>query len=418
MRSDFAASLAQLTAEKGLQKDELIEMVEAAMVSAYKKDFAGNEEKNIVVRMDPQTGMARVYETKDVVEEVEDPNLQITLADARKQDSSVEIGGSVEREVTPPNFGRIGAQTAKQVILQRIREAERDHVYGEFIDREGDIITGVVRRIDPRGMVLETGSGGKAEALLPPSEQVSSERHRMGQRIRVYLMEVNRALKGPMLIVSRAHRNFVRRMMELEIPEIYNGVVEIRAIAREPGSRSKVAVWSRQTGLDPVGACVGQRGMRIQNIVNELAGERIDIIPWHEDASKFVASALSPARVLNVVLDEGTKTASVTVPESQLSLAIGKEGQNARLAARLTGWRVDIKSDASPRETVESAAPEQPEDRAPAEEEISPEEVVVSGDTSGTNGAADTNGTDGVSDGEVSAPEASPATPTAPVPAG
>jgi transcription termination/antitermination protein NusA len=418
MRSDFAASLAQLTAEKGLQKDELIEMVEAAMVSAYKKDFAGNEEKNIVVRMDPQTGMARVYETKDVVEEVEDPNLQITLADARKQDSSVEIGGSVQREVTPPNFGRIGAQTAKQVILQRIREAERDHVYGEFIDREGDIITGVVRRIDPRGMVLETGSGGKAEALLPPSEQVSSERHRMGQRIRVYLMEVNRALKGPMLIVSRAHRNFVRRMMELEIPEIYNGVVEIRAIAREPGSRSKVAVWSRQTGLDPVGACVGQRGMRIQNIVNELAGERIDIIPWHEDASKFVASALSPARVLNVVLDEGTKTASVTVPESQLSLAIGKEGQNARLAARLTGWRVDIKSDASPRETVESAAPEQPEDRAPAEEEISPEEVVVSGDTSGTNGAADTNGTDGVSDGEVSAPEASPATPTAPVPAG
>ena len=366
MRSDFAASLAQITAEKGLQRDELIEMVEAAMAAAYKKDFAGNEEKNIVVRMERDSGSSKVYEVKDVVEVVEDPNLQISLEDARKLNPSVEIGGTAERDVTPPNFGRIGAQTAKQVILQRIREAERDHVYQEFIDREGDIITGVVRRIDPRGMVLETGSGGKAEALLPPSEQVASERHRMGQRIRVYLLEVNRALKGPMLIVSRAHRNFVRRLMELEIPEIYNGVVEIRAIAREPGSRSKVAVWSRQSGLDPVGACVGQRGMRIQNIVNELAGERIDIIPWQDDQAKFVASALSPARVLNVHLDEATRTASVTVPESQLSLAIGKEGQNARLAARLTGWRVDIKSDAAPKETVESASPQHPED-LPAE---------------------------------------------------
>jgi transcription termination/antitermination protein NusA len=357
MRSDFSASLAQLTAEKGLQKDELIDMVEAAMVSAYKKDFAGNEEKNIVVRMEPQSGTPHVYEVFDVVETVEDPNLQLTLAEAKRMDPAAEVGGQVEREVTPPNFGRIGAQTAKQVILQRIREAERDHIYNEFIDREGDIITGVVRRIDPRGIVLETGSGGKAEALLPPPEQVTSERHRMGQRIRVYLLEVNRAAKGPMLIVSRAHRNFVRRLMELEIPEIYNGVVEIKAIAREAGSRSKVAVHSRQSGLDPVGACVGQRGMRIQNIVNELGGERIDIIPWNEDQARFVANALSPARVLDVTVDEATKTATVIVPEAQLSLAIGKEGQNARLAAKLTGWRVDIKSDAAPRETVQSAVP-------------------------------------------------------------
>lgn len=380
MRSDFSASLAQLTAEKGLQKDELIEMVEAAMVSAYKKDFAGNEEKNIAVRMEPQSGVPRVYEVFDVVEDaedVEDPNLQVTLAEARKMNSKAQIGGTVEREVTPPNFGRIGAQTAKQVILQRIREAERDHVHGEFIDREGDIISGVVRRIDPRGIVLETGAGGKAEALLPPGEQVPTERHRMGQRIRVYLMEVNRALKGPMLIVSRAHRNFVRRLMELEIPEIFNGIVEIRAIAREPGNRSKVAVYSRQAGLDPVGACVGQRGMRIQNIVNELSGERIDVIPWNEDPTKFVAAALSPARVLTVQIDEHTKTASVTVPESQLSLAIGKEGQNARLAARLTGWRVDIKSDSAPRETVESAAPEAPDHSADGENE-SPEDAVTS----------------------------------------
>jgi N utilization substance protein A len=357
MRSDFSASLAQLTAEKGLQKDELIDMVEAAMVSAYKKDFAGNEEKNIVVRMEPQSGTPHVYEVFDVVDAVEEPNLQLTLAEARKISSDAAVGSQVEREVTPPNFGRIGAQTAKQVILQRIREAERDHIYSEFIDREGDIITGVVRRIDPRGIVLETGSGGKAEALLPPPEQVSSERHRMGQRIRVYLLEVNRAAKGPMLIVSRAHRNFVRRLMELEIPEIYNGVVEIKAIAREAGSRSKVAVHSRQSGLDPVGACVGQRGMRIQNIVNELGGERIDIIPWNDDQDRFVANALSPARVLNVTIEEATKTATVIVPEAQLSLAIGKEGQNARLAAKLTGWRVDIKSDAAPKDTVQSAMP-------------------------------------------------------------
>lgn len=358
MRSDFSASLAQLTAEKGLQKDELIDMVEAAMVSAYRKDFAGNDEKNIVVRIDPQSGSPHVYEVRNVVEVVENLDTEVVLADARALDPNAENGGTIEREVTPPNFGRIGAQTAKQVILQRIREAERDHIYQEFADREGDIITGIVRRIDPRGIILETGSGGKAEALLPPSEQVPTERVRMGQRLRMYLMEVNRAARGPMLIVSRAHRNFVRRLMELEIPEIYNGVVEIRSIAREPGSRTKVAVHSRQSGLDPVGACVGQRGMRIQNIVNELGGERIDIIQWHEDPAKFVAAALSPARVLNVQIDEATKTASVTVPEAQLSLAIGKEGQNARLAAKLTGWRVDIKSEAAPRETVESAAPE------------------------------------------------------------
>ena len=368
MRSDFMASLAQLTAEKGLQRDELIEMVEAAMAAAYKKDFAGNDEKHIVVRMEQQSGLPHVYEVRDIVEVVEDQIAQISLEEARRLNPDARIGGTIEREVTPPNFGRIGAQTAKQVILQKIRDAERDHIYEEFIEREGDIITGVVRRTDPRGIILESGSGGKAEALLPPPEQVLTERVRMGQRLRVYLLEVNRALKGPMLIASRAHRNFVRRLMELEIPEIYNGVVEIRAIAREPGSRSKVAVYSRQSGLDPVGACVGQRGMRIQNIVNELGGERIDIIQWQEDPTKFVAAALSPARALSVHIDEATKTATVVVPESQLSLAIGKEGQNARLAAKLTGWRVDIKSDVSPRQTVQSAAPAPPGSTAEPED--------------------------------------------------
>lgn len=358
MRTDFSASLAQLTAEKGLQKEELLEMVEAALVSAYKKDVAGTDDKNVVARMDPQTGIPRVFEVHEVVADVTDASTQLSLAAAQKIDPEAQTGKTVERDVTPPNFGRIGAQTAKQVILQRIREAERDHIYNEFIEREEDIINGVVRRIDPRGVILETGAGGKAEALLAPADQVPSERIRMGQRLRVYLTEVNRALKGPMLVVSRAHKNFVRRLMELEVPEIYNGVVEVKSIAREPGSRSKVAVHSRQAGLDPVGACVGQRGMRIQNIVTELGGERIDIIPWNEDPGRFVASALGPARVINVAIDESTKTASVTVPEAQLSLAIGKDGQNARLAARLTGWRVDIKSDQSPKETVQSAAPE------------------------------------------------------------
>ena len=356
MRSDFAASLAQLTAEKGLGRDDLMVMVEAAIASAYKKDFGVPEEHNISVRMDPQIGSARVYEVYTVVETVEDPTSEISLAAAQAIRSSARIGATIEKEVTPPNFGRIGAQTAKQVIVQKIRDAERDKVYAEFIDREGDIVSGVVRRTDARGSILEMGSGGKAEALLPVPEQVRSEHHRMGQRIRVYLLEVNRALKGPMLIVSRAHRNFVRRLMELEVPEIYNGMIEIKGIAREEGIRSKVAVAARNSAMDPVGACVGQRGQRIQNVVNELGGERIDIIRWDEDATKFVASALSPARVTDVQIDEATRTAKVVVPDNQLSLAIGKEGLNARLAAKLTGWRVDIRGDGS--SVVEEGTPE------------------------------------------------------------
>ena len=347
MRSDFAASLAQLTAERGLNKDDLLNMVEVAIASAYKKDFGVTEERNIAVRMDPQSGNARVCEVYEVVDIVENPLTQISVADAQALKQSAREGATVEREVTPPNFGRIGAQTAKQVILQRIKDAERDKVYAEFIDRVGDIVTGVIRRSDMRGSILEMGAGGKAEGLLPVSEQVRTEHHRMGQRIKVYLTQVDRSLKGPMLIVSRANRNFVRRLMELEIPEIFDGRVEIKSIAREEGVRSKVAVSSRNPAMDPVGACVGQRGQRIQNIVNELAGERIDIIRWDEDPTRFVASSLSPARVTDVQVDEATRTATVIVPDGQLSLAIGKEGLNARLAAKLTGWRVDIRGDGS-----------------------------------------------------------------------
>ncbi len=246
----------------------------------------------------------------------------------------------VEVEVTPPNFGRIAAQTAKQTILQRIQEAERDLVFDEFANREGEALTGTIERIEPRGITVNLG---KAEGILPPQEQVSRERYRIGQRIKVYLLKVDRGIRAPQLIVSRGHRGLVRRLFEVEVPEIFNGTVELKAIAREPGSRTKVAVSSRQEGIDPVGACVGMRGVRIQNVVNELNGEKIDVVQWDESPAKFVANSLSPAQVLSVDVHEGERRAIVTVPDMQLSLAIGKEGQNARLAAKLTGWRVDIK---------------------------------------------------------------------------
>jgi len=252
-----------------------------------------------------------------------------------------QIGDEVQIESTPRDFGRIAAQTAKQVVLQRIREAERDHIYDEYVDREGEIITGVVQRFEQRAIILELG---KAEALLPQEEQVPTERYRMGQRLKVYLMEVHKTHRGPQIIVSRTHRNLLRRLFELEIPEIFNGTVEIKSIAREPGLRSKVAVAARQEGVDPVGSCVGMRGVRIQNIVNELYGEKIDVVCWNPDPGTFIANALSPAEVVSVDLNDELKTATVIVPERQLSLAIGKEGQNARLAAKLTSWRIDIKS--------------------------------------------------------------------------
>lgn len=356
MRNDFWAAVAQLTAEKGLPKGEIVVMLEAALVSAYKRDFSSNE--NIVVRIEPATGAPHVFALRRVVEDVTDPKLEIGVTEARRITPDAQLDDELEFEVTPPHFGRIGAQTAKQVMLQKLREAERDHVYAEYIDRESDLVSGIVRRMESRGVILDLG---RAEALLPPSEQVPTERYRMNQRLRVYLMEVDRERKGPMLIVSRAHRNFLRRLLELEIPEIYNGTVEVRAIAREAGSRSKVAVHARQPGLDPVGSCVGQRGMRIQTIVNELSGERIDVIQWAEDPAQFVSNALSPAKVVRVETDEVEKTAHVMVPESQLSLAIGKDGQNARLGAKLTGWRVDIRSETASREAPPAAAAE-PED--------------------------------------------------------
>jgi len=352
MKNDLLTAMTQLAAEKGLTRDDVREALEAAIVSAYKRDHDG---ANVIARLDPASGEARVYVLKRVVETVSDPRTEISLEEARAIRPDAQLGTEVEvevRKVTPQDFGRIGAQTAKQVILQRLREKERENVYNEYIDRQGDIIVGTVQRVDSRGVILDLG---RAEALMPPQEQIPTERYRPGQRLRVYVLEVNKTQKGPQIIVSRAHRDFLKRLFELEVPEIFAGTVELKAIAREPGSRSKVAVYARQEGLDPVGACVGVRGTRIMNIVNELGGEKIDVVRWHADPAVFVANALSPAQVLSVDIDEATRTALVIVPEKQLSLAIGKDGQNARLAAKLTGWRIDIKSDTAARQEAEAA---------------------------------------------------------------
>lgn len=339
MKNDFLIAITQLSAEKNLPKEVVFEAVEAALASAYKKD--SQSAGAVAVKIDPTTGLVRVFNQKLIVDEVTDPKAEVSLADARGLRPSAEVGETIEIETTVQTSGRIAAQTAKQVVLQKLREAERAVVFEEYADKEGDIISGVVQRVEPKQVILDLG---KTEALLPISEQVRTEHYHSGQRLKVYLLEVNKEPRGPQVIVSRSHKNLIRRLFELEVPEIYRGSVELKSIAREPGYRSKVAVAARQEGVDPVGACVGLRGIRIQNIVNELNGERIDVVQWDPDPARFVAHALSPAQVVSVSTSEDETTASVVVPDRQLSLAIGKEGQNARLAAKLTGWRIDIKS--------------------------------------------------------------------------
>ena len=343
MRSDFIVAIAQLSAEKNLPKEVVLEAVEQALVSAYKRDNVSIN-ANISVRIQPHTGEVRVYAQKCVVEAPEDPWLEITLDDAQRLNPQARLGETVDVELPNLAAGRIAAQTAKQVVLQRLRDAEREVVFEEFADKEGDIVSGVVQRVDARQVVIELG---KSEAILPAAEQAPNEFYRPGQRIKVLLLEVHRTIRGPQVVVSRTHKNLLRRLFELEVPEIRSGLVELRAIAREPGYRSKVAVVARQEGIDPVGACVGMRGIRIQNIVNELHGEKVDVVLWHPDPAQFVAHALGPAQVLSVEVSPGSNTARVVVPDRQLSLAIGKDGQNARLGAKLTGMRVDIRSASS-----------------------------------------------------------------------
>ena len=365
MSRDFIGALLQLNAEKQVPREQLIRTVEEAIAAAYRR--VANEE-DIHVQIDADSGRIRVYRARVAVSEIEDELTQFTLDDARKYKTDARPGELVEiEELDGDTFGRIGAQTAKQVVLQRLREAERDVVFDQFASREGELINGSVNRVEPRAIILDLGKG--VEAVLATTEQSPLEHYRIGQNVKAYVLEVRRTPRGPTLFVSRSHKGFLKRLFELEVPEIHNGTVEIRAIAREAGSRSKVAVSSRQDGLDPVGATVGQRGARVQAVVAELAGEKIDVIPWSEDPGTFVANALSPAQVLGVDIDQEHRIANVTVPERMLSLAIGREGQNARLAARLTGWRIDIRSDVSVAEAkaaAERAAPEpEPAEAAP-----------------------------------------------------
>jgi N utilization substance protein A len=340
MKSDFLIALTQLAAERNLPRETVLSAIEAALVSAYKKDSIMTGQ-DISVQLDPGTGDVAVYILKTVVEEIEDPQFHILKKDAEKIRPGVEIGDNIPTDLLPQNAGRIAAQTAKQVVMQRLREAERDLVYQEFAEKEGEVFSVTVQRIEPRQVIVELG---RAEAVMPESEQAPMERYRIGQKVRVLLKSLERSTKGPEIIVSRADTMLVKRLFEMEVPEIFNGAVEIVSIAREPGSRSKVAVRARQDGVDPVGSCVGLRGVRIQSIVNELMGEKIDVVEWSREPARLIANALSPAQVLRVELDSEAQSAVAVVPDRHLSLAIGKEGQNARLAARLTAWDIDIRS--------------------------------------------------------------------------
>lgn len=359
MKSDFLIAITQLSAEKKLPKEVIMEAVESALVSAYKKENPAVSQP-VTVKLHPGTGEFKVFVEKVVADTVSDPLMEMSLAEAKKVKKDVKTGEVLAMEVAlSKSAGRIAAQTAKQVVLQRLREAERDAIYEEYATKQDDVVSGIVQRIElNKNIYLELG---RTEALMPPSEQVKGERYRVGQRMRVYVLEVARSGRGPQVIVSRTHPSLLKRLFELEVPETHNGTVEIKSIAREPGQRSKVAVTARQAGIDPVGSCVGQRGIRIQNIVNELNGEKIDVVLWDPNSATFIANSLSPAQVLHVDINGTPKKATAIVPDRQLSLAIGKEGQNARLAAKLTGWKIDIKSASAVEEEKARKAPPVPE---------------------------------------------------------
>ncbi len=373
MNRDLVTGLAQLSAEKGLPKEVVSDIIGRAIKRAY------GDEEHIDVKVDVQTGAFKIYLLKTVVEKVEDPRIQLQIDSAKKLKPDAQLGDIIPMEESAAALGRIGAQTAKQMIQQFLREAEREQVYAEYADREGDIINGVIDRFEAGSAIMDLG---KAKAILPRSEQAPHERYFAGQHRKVLVLEVRRSIHGPQIIVSRAHKGLVKRLFELEVPEIYHGQVEVMGIAREPGSRTKIAVRSRQAGLDPVGACVGQRGLRVQAISNELGGERLEVVQYDDVSEKFVANALSPAPVVRVDIVAEEKTAYVVVPDRYLSLAIGKEGQNARLAAKLTSWRIDIRSESEvaaesepepePETAEAEAVPVEPED-----ENVIREELVV-----------------------------------------
>ena len=337
MSSEFFDSLEMIEAEKGISRDVVLDALESALISAYKKHFGAVHDISVV--FDEESGAIRIIAHKKVVEEVLDRETEISLDDARKVSGKYDIGDTVEIEVTPASFGRIAAQTARQVVLQRIHEAEREKMVSEYSDRENDIATAVVRRIERRNVMLEIDG---TESVLMPNEQVRADRYKVGERYKVFVIEVANSVRGVHLVVSRSHPGLVRRLFELEVPEIAQGIIEVKALSREAGSRSKIAVHSTLENVDPVGTCIGPKGMRVQAVIDELRGEKIDIIKYSENPAEYVSNALSPAEVLTIDVDSDKKICSVTVPEDQRSLAIGKEGQNVRLAARLTGWKIDI----------------------------------------------------------------------------
>jgi N utilization substance protein A len=343
MNVEFIEALSQIEREKGISKDILIEAIEAALISSYKRNF--NSASNVRVDIDRQTGGIKVFARKNVVEVVTtaaQDMMEISLESASSIKADYQVGDIVDQEVTPRDFGRIAAQTAKQVVTQRIREAERGMIYNSFIDKEEDIMNGIVQRVDARNLYVDLG---KVEAVLPLTELMPTDKFNPNDRIKAYIIKVENTTKGPQITLSRTHPGLLKRLFELEVPEIFDGVVELRSVAREAGFRSKIAVYSNNAEVDPVGACVGQKGVRVQTIVNELKGEKIDIVRWSENVSEFVANALSPSKVVEVQVFEDEKLARVIVPDHQLSLAIGIKGQNARLAAKLTGWKIDIKSE-------------------------------------------------------------------------
>lgn len=367
--SELIIAMDELEKEKGIKKEYLLEAIETALVTAYKRNFDSAE--NVKITMDKETGEIHVYAEKDIVEkpeDVENSKLQICLEEARKINKKLEVGDKAEIEQVPKNFGRIAAQTAKQVIVQKIREASRNFLFDEFNERKGEIVSGIVQKADGGIVVLDLG---KLEGIMPVKEQIPTEKYKVNDKIRAYILDVERGIKGaPQVIVSRANNDFVRKLFELEIPEIYEGLIEIKGVSRDPGNRCKVAVYSQNENIDPVGSCVGQKGIRIQNIINELNGEKIDVIEWSEDPAIYISAALLPAEVMAVDVKPEEKFAQVIVRDDQLSLAIGKSGQNARLAARLTNWKIDIKSESQFREMLAKLNEEQAE----AQEEPSNEE--------------------------------------------
>ena len=381
--AEFFAAINLIEKEKGIPKAYMLEKITQALVTAYKRDHEGAGD-NVTVEADEEKGTVRMFVKKDVVEEVDNPCTEMSLEMARDKLPQAQLGDVIRIEVRTRDFGRIAAQTARQVIIQGMREAERGMIYDEFSSKEHELLTGVITRIDPRsgGVSLRIGSGNEAtEAFLAPGEQVKGEEYVEGMRLRVYVVEVRRSTKGPQVLISRTHPGLVKRLFELEVPEIYDGTVEVKSIAREAGSRTKLAVWSADPDVDAIGACVGPRGQRVNNIVNELKGEKVDIIKWSEDPAQYIAAALSPADVVSVDIHEEGKSCRVVVPDDQLSLAIGKEGQNARLAAKLTGFKIDIKPASAPLEPIEEPEEDLFAEEAPAEEAEAPVEEPVENET-------------------------------------